>query len=181
LARWRQLRKRLYNQNIEYCQPFDISILSRAGGKYWAIKYIQGAKPITDTSAIEALAEAFRKNKTDYLIEFDIPPTITNSSVVTPSGEVEVTEATITGDIVIEDEKELGWIIKEIPDAQLNIMGTFQTIHFSNETDKIRGLETLVNENFYFLFPQFPLDRTLLIAENRLFKTNGPKIDGNTV
>ena len=60
-------------------------------------------------------------------------------------------------------------------------MGTFQTVQFSNETDKIKGLETLVNENFYSLFPQFPETKTLLIPENRLFKTKGFKVDGNNV
>lgn len=60
-------------------------------------------------------------------------------------------------------------------------MGTFQTVQFSNETDKIKGLETLVNENFYSLFPQFPESKTLLIPENKLFKTKGFKIDENNV
>lgn len=60
-------------------------------------------------------------------------------------------------------------------------MGTFQTIQFSNESDKIEGLEMLVNDNFYSLIPQFPVSKTLLISENRLFKTKGFKVEGNNV
>lgn len=156
-------------KDVEYCNPFDISVLSKAGGKYWSIKYVQGAKPINDIEAIQILDIEFKKNKTDKLFQFDIP----YSTVDTEENEdVETT---------IEDDKELEKLIKEIPDAKVTIMGTFQTVQFSNETDKIKGLETLVNENFYSLFPQFPVTKTLLIPENRLFKTKGFKVDGNNV
>lgn len=155
-------------KSVEYCTPFDISILSQPGGKYWAIKYVQGAKPINDDSAVSLLDQEFTKNKVDTLFQFDIEPVI----VETEEDEEETT---------IEDEKELKKLEKEIPDVKVNIMGTFQTVQFSNETDKIKGLETLVNENFYFLFPQFPETKTLLIPENRLFKTKGFKVDGNNV
>lgn len=156
-------------KEVEYCNPFDISILSHAGGKYWAIKYVQGAKPINDKEAIQMLDEVFIKNKTDNLFQFDIPRPI------------QVNEEFKGEETTIEDEKELEKLIKVIPDAKVTIMGTFQTVQFSNETDKIKGLETLVNENFYSLFPQFPLSKTLLIPENRLFKTKGFKVDGNNV
>ncbi|MDB5239810.1 MAG: uncharacterized protein JWP57_435 [Spirosoma sp.] len=154
-------------KNIEYCSPFDISLLSKVGGKYWAIKYIQGAKPIDEQVAIQILDDTFTKNKSDTLFRFDIQSLVT---------EIEDNEETI-----IEDEEELKRLAKEVPNVKVNIMGTFQTVQFSNETDKIKGLERLVNENFYFLFPQFPENKTLLIPENRLFKTKGFKVDGNNV
>lgn len=156
-------------KDIEYCNPFDISVLSKAGGKYWAIKYVQGAKTIIDSEAIQILKTEFEKNKTDKLFQFEIPVSTVDNE------ELEDEE------ITIEDDKELEKLIKVIPDAKVTIMGTFQTVHFSNETDKIKGLETLVNENFYSLFPQFPETKTLLIPENRLFKTKGFKVDGNNV
>ena len=155
-------------KDVEYCTPFDISILSQAGGKYWAIKYVQGAKPINDDAAVQLLDQEFIKNKSESFYQFDIEPTV----VETEDDEEETT---------IEDEKELKKLEKEIPDVKVNIMGTFQTVQFSNETDKIKGLETLVNENFYSLFPQFPETKTLLIPENRLFKTKGFKVEGNNV
>lgn len=155
-------------KDVEYCTPFDISILSQAGGKYWAIKYVQGAKPISDDTAVQLLDQEFIKNKSESLYQFDIEPTVEE----TEDNEEETT---------IEDEKELKKLEKEIPDVKVNIMGTFQTVQFSNETDKIKGLETLVNENFYSLFPQFPETKTLLIPENRLFKTKGFKVEGNNV
>lgn len=157
-------------KNIEYCKPFDISVLSKAGGTYWALKYIQGAKPINDDSAIKLLDEEFTKYRSDVLFQFD-------KAVV----KEEALEEDVVETITVEDEKELQKIVNEVPDAKVSIMGTFQTIQFSNETDKIRGLEALVNQNFYSLFPRFPENKTLLIPHNRLFKTHGFKVDGNNV
>lgn len=48
-----------------------------------------------------------------------------------------------------------------------------------SETSPIRGLETLVNENFYSLFTEFPENKTFLIPHNRLFLTKGLKQNGN--
>ncbi len=156
-------------KKIEFCTPFDISILSQVGGKFWVFKYVQRARAIEDTPAIDLLDFTFRNNRTNKLFEFA-------SEQHEEDSETETEERT-----TVDDEKELVKLIKEIPDVQVNIMGTFQTIPFSNESDKIKGLETLVNDNFYFLFPQFPVSRTLLIPENRLFKTRGFKVEGNNV
>lgn len=156
-------------KNVEYCNPFDISILSGIGGKYWAIKYLQGAKPINDQSAVTLLDNEFTKNKSETLFQFEIVPT-DNENL-----------QDIDEETTINDEKELQRVVKDIPDAKVTIMGTFQTVQFSNETDKIKGLETLVNENFYSLFPQFPEPKTFLIPENRLFKTKGFKVGGSNV
>lgn len=145
---------------IEYCHPFDISFLSAYGGQYWGMKYLQGSKAIKDQAAVEALYAEFRKNKTATLVHFDL-----DEEQPAPEEPVEET--------IIEDEKELLQVEKEVPNARISIMGTFQTIQFTNETDKIQGLEVLVNSNFYSLFPQFPLHRSLLIPENRLFQTKG--------
>ena len=145
-------------RDIEYCHPFDIAFLAAHGGKYWGMKYLQGAKSISDPGAVAALDEVFRQNKTDAMIRLE-------ASTDEKSAVEEVT--------VIEDDRELQQVQKEIPNARIAIMGTFQTIQFTNETDKIQGLEVLVNDNFYSLFPQFPPTRTLLIPENRLFKTKG--------
>lgn len=159
-------------KNVEYCTPFDISILSQVGGKYWPLKYVQGYKAIKEQAAIDLLNLEFLKNKTDVFYKFPIKDsTQDDESEDKKADEVET----------IEDEKELVKVINEVPDVKVNIMGTFQTIHFSNESDKIKGLETLTNENFYLLFPQFLENKTLLIPENRLFKTKGFKVDGNNV
>ena len=158
-------------KDIEYCTPFDISILSEAGGKFWSLKYVQGSKPVSDSKAIDILNAVFQKNRTDAFIEFE----------EVAQSEIEIQEVKADEPETIEDEKELIKVIKEIPDVKVNIMGTFQTIHFSNESDKIKGLETLANENFYSLFPQFLETKTLLIPDNRLFKTRGFKVDGNNV
>lgn len=153
-------------KEIEFCEPFDVSILSDAGGKYWAVKYMQGAKPIREEKAIHVLDETFRKNQIDELYRFPEEHS---------EPEIDFT------DEIIEDEKEAQKLVKEVPEARIDIMGTFQTIHFVNETDKISGLEILVNNNFYSLFPHFPENRTLLIPENRIFKTKGVKKDGHII
>jgi hypothetical protein len=159
-------------KNVEYCTPFDISVLGEVGGKYWALKYVQGAKPINDQAAIDILDSEFLKNKTDVFYKFETDGSLQND---------EIEDEKVDQQETIEDEKELVKVIREVPDVKVNIMGTFQTIHFSNESDKIKGLEPLTNENFYLLFPQFLENRTLLIPENRLFKTKGFKVDGNNV
>jgi hypothetical protein len=163
-------------KNVEYCNPFNIAILAEAGGNSWALKYVQGSKSINDEKAIRLLESEFNKNKTESLVEFDVDDTetIPKELAVSPTPFEDVSPT-------VEDEKELAQLVKEIPDIKVNIMGTFQTIHFSNESDKIKGLETLVNENFYSLFPQFPEAKTLLIPDNRLFKTKGFKVDGANV
>ncbi len=159
----------LTTKNLEFCTPFDISIISQVGGKYWSMKYIQGAKPISDQPAIEMLDKEFSKYRIDSPYIFDIDPKYIN------------TDDRIEDELTVEDVNVLKRIVKEIPDAKVSIMGTFQTVQFSNETDKIRGLESLVNDNFYSLFPQFPENNTLLIPENRLFKTKGIKKQGANV
>ena len=57
-------------------------------------------------------------------------------------------------------------------------MGTFQTIPYKNETDALGGLESLVNENFYNLFPRYSSNQSLLIPENRLFLSSGVEARG---
>ena len=153
---------------VEFCTPFEISILSQVGGKYWSLKYIQGAKPIKDNVASELLDEVFKDNLRNDLFKFTSEDN---------SEEENISEE----EVVIEDEQTAQEVILEVPDLKIDIMGTFQTIHFYNETDKVRGLEVLVNENFYSLFSQFSEKKTVLIPENRLFRTTGFKKSGQNI
>lgn len=153
-------------ENVEFCQPFKLKVLEETGGKYWSLKYVQGSKPIVDRRACELLDQAFETNRTDSLIRF--------SQV----DEVDEEETESEADI---GETDIDEVVNEVPDAKINIMGTFLTINFLNESDKLKGLEALVNENFYSLFPQYPENRTLLIPENRLFRTIGIDRDGSSV
>ena len=41
--------------------------------------------------------------------------------------------------------------------------------------------KNLVNKNFYNLFTQYEHSKSIFIPENRLFMTNGPKINGYVV
>jgi hypothetical protein len=143
-------------KEIEFCIPFDISALSNYD-KYWAPKYLIGSKIITENSVLNFLETSFNNNITKELQQF----------AVSIDNELELE--------TIESEKEFTELIKAVPDLKIDIMGTFQTISFTNETDKIRGLESLVNNSFYSLFAQYQKENTLLIQENRMFKTEGVK------
>jgi len=153
-------------KNIEFCRFFDVSFLAEVGGMYWTLKYFQGAKPL-DAKAIAAMAETFKQNKCN------------ERQYVTIKSENKHTDIDETDSDIHDSEVES--ILTEVPDAEIKIMGTFQTVSFLNETDKLRGLENLVNQNFYNLFTQYKPEKSILIPENRLFLTKGPKINGAVV
>ena len=113
---------------------FDVSFLAEVGGMYWTLKYFQGAKPL-DAKAIAAMAETFKQNKCN------------ERQYVTIKSENKHTDVDETDSDIHDSEVES--ILTEVPDAEIKIMGTFQTVSFLNETDKLRGLENLVNQNFY--------------------------------
>ncbi len=147
-------------KNIEFCNFFDLEFLGDVGGHYWTLKYLQGAKAIDEVAA-KRLDEEFNKHKCaerQYLkIEMKKSAKDSNED---------------TDDESVIDDSEIEEIIREVPEAEIKIMGTFQTVNFQNETDKFKGLETLVNKNFFNLFPNYRPDRTILIAKNRLFRTH---------
>lgn len=84
-------------KDVEYCQPFDISILSQPGGKSWVLKYLQASKPISDSSACDLLNREFNKNKVELFTPYE-----TKSS----SGEEEVVTAVLT--LVAEPSNDEG-------------------------------------------------------------------------
>jgi ACT domain-containing protein len=154
--------------DIEYANPFDIRFLADYGGKYWPLKFLQGAKPIKDDNAIQALHDIFNK----HLVGQPVPLLKVNNSNTEEEEEEE-------DDILLEvDPTELSEVLSEVPEAKINVMGTFQTIPFKNETDALYGLESLVNENFYDLFPRYSPNHSLLIPENRLFLSSGVEARG---
>lgn len=155
-------------EHIVYSKPFTLSFLRNIGGKYWSLKYFQGAKNINISEVLAELATHFASNVTDAPIFFNAP--------------AESSTETLLAEEAIQDEviniNEVAEVIAEVPDEQISIMGTFQTISFRNETDELRGLEPLVNGYFYDLFPAYPKERTILIPENRLFISSGLEARG---
>lgn len=61
-------------KEVEFCQPFDVALLSETGEKFWGIKYMQASKPITDKSACDILDSEFKSNKIDHFIHFEVAP-----------------------------------------------------------------------------------------------------------
>jgi hypothetical protein len=47
-------------EQIEYCEPFDISILKSVGGEYWSARYLQASKAINEQGTISLLEKAFQ-------------------------------------------------------------------------------------------------------------------------
>lgn len=166
-------------KDVEYCKPFDISFLKKSGGNYWALKYVQGAKEIKDGEAIRLLDEAFQLRLTqDFVSLIETPKKKSKNKVIEKVADLDYSP---TEQLSIDNEIDYEKVIHEIPESKIEIMGTFQTIQFSNETDKMKGLERLVNENFYHLFPQFPEKNSILIPENRIFLTQGFNVEGSNV
>lgn len=153
--------------NIEYAEPFDIRFLAEHGGKYWPLKFLQGSKPIKVETAVQSLNAAFDQ----YRVEQPVQMVETHPLAVDEEQE-EDPQLEIS-------PSDLPNVISEVPEAKINVMGTFQTIPFKNETDPLRGLEPLVNENFYDLFPRYSPKRSLLISENRLFISSGIEARGD--
>lgn len=144
-------------KNVEFSNFFDMSFLKEVGGAYWPLKYLQGSKVFDDIAA-HNLDEMFVQNKSEsrkYPVEQEILEEDDDENKFS--------------------EQEIKKIEKAVPEAEIKIMGTFQTINFRNETDSFRGLEKLVSDNFFKLFPKYPEEKTVLISENRLFKTQQKK------
>lgn len=154
-------------EEVEYAEPFDIKFLSKIGGTYWNLKYLQGSKPIKETEAVNLLNKKFETKKTNepqYL-----KPLISEKNGANNEEYIDE-DAT---------EENIQQVLEDVPEARISIMGTFQTIKFRNETDELRGLEPLVNENFYSLFPAYTQSKSILIAENRLFISSGVEARGD--
>lgn len=154
-------------KNIEFCEPFDIGILREVGGRAWGAKYLQGSKNIKEEEAIKLLDKEFNKSITDKLYIFS---------------EDNDSSSEQTDQNSIDDNEEIDNNLYEADDIncdeeKLDILGTFQTVRFKNETDPIRGLEPLVTEYFYMLFQCFKEKSSILISNNRLFHTIGMKND----
>lgn len=158
-------------KELEFCEPFDISPLREVGGKSWGAKYLQRSKLIKDIDAINLLDNSFIANKTKNLYLFND----LNGDCIPDELQTEPKLEDIEAD---EDDFE-GYQDLEEDEEKLDILGTFQTIRFKNETDPIRGLEPLVTEYFYKLFQCFREEKSILIARNRLFSTAGLKNDNN--
>lgn len=86
-------------KDVEFCQPFDLAILSETGGKHWSIKYVQSSKPITDQAACDLLDREFKSKKTNNFIPFEVTPLEVATPL--PVDAIEPTPTTIED--VIED------------------------------------------------------------------------------
>lgn len=118
------------------------------------MKYLQASKEI-DNKAAKHLESEFEKHKTVERQHIKADVAIDALQQDDSIDSEEFSEA---------QESE---IEQNVPDAKINIMGTFQTINFVNESDQFKGLEKLVTQNFFNLFPEYKEENTILISKNR--------------
>lgn len=158
-----------YDMSIDgFCDPFELSFLSELGGAYWNLKYLQGAKPIDDPAVQDALNTAFTQCARNEVHLFQDEDLGGQMSLLDEEGD----------ELELEIKKELTERTSD-DDLGLSIMGTFLTIKFHSEQHAVSGLETLVNRNFYGLFEDFPEERSILISDNRRFRTSGVSTSNN--
>lgn len=147
-------------EEIIYCDLIALKDFKRYFKKLWSI-YLQSPKSLNnEKDVIEELEKYIKDNRIQVYYNFK---------------DIELEDIKEVYDAYEEDQVD-----EEFDDAihdeeKLDIMGTFQTIRFKNETDKIMGLETLVNDNFYNLFTHFQDKNSMLISDNRKFKTSSIK------
>lgn len=146
-------------EDIEFCQFFDLSILKKVD-KNWGAKFLLSSKPIVVKRAINLLDKKFNTLKCD---ELDL-------SLVAKIDEMGLSKEELNVDESVETN-----------DEKIDLLGTFKTIRFRNETDLNRGLETLVNQNFYNLFEDILEQNSILIPHNRIFITEGVKCENNRI
>ena len=149
---------------IIYCKPIALSEFKEYFSKFWPI-YLQSPKSLKNEKDVLCKIEKYiDSNKIEHYYRFE------ESNQV----ELEGNDDDETGEI-----KEKDAIEEMLDENKVDIMGTFQTIRFKNETDKSMGLEVLVNDNFYNLFTHFQEENSILICDNRAFKTSSMRDSNN--
>lgn len=156
--------------NLEICEGIDLALLREFGGDSWVMRYIQGSKEIKDKQVVSALDNAFKSSPPLTTLSETILSNYIIKGLAEPK-DSEQEEYDYLGNI----EDECVESIEPKGLVELDIMGTFQTIRFKNETDSVSGLEPLVNKHFFNLFKHFTENNTVMISDNRLFRTAGVK------
>ena len=150
---WEDAERYIQSFNVDeiiYCEPIALCEFKEHFKKPWAI-YLQSPKSLK----IELYYKFEEINHDIEQLELEV------------------------GDEDIEDTMDTDNNEETINEDKVDIMCTFQTIRFKNETDKSMGLEVLVNDNFYNLFTHFQEDNSILICNNRKFKTSSMRNSNN--
>ena len=158
-------------KNIEYCTPFSLKFLENtSAGKAWALAFVQSSKIIKDEDALKMLHENFQNNISNKFYQFaedEINPPKKKRGRK-PSNVIENTDSCdkemVLDNNIDDDDNDVD---------PIDIMSTFKTIKFVNESDKLNGLEALVNKNFYKLFTSFQEQNSIFISDNSYFPTIG--------
>ena len=113
---------------ITYCKPIALGEFKEYFKKLWAI-YLQSPKSLSNESKVLIEIEKYiNENKIEEYHKFE------EINQEFEQMELEVNDNEYIEDIIIEESNE-----GIINDDKVDIMGTFQTIRFKNETDKSMG------------------------------------------
>lgn len=153
-------------QNIEFCTPFSLGFLKNtSAGKSWYLVFAQKSKAIKDDTAIKMLNEHFEQNISDKFYE----PTEDEINPP-PKKRGRKPKQNINTDLIPNDIDD---VMGADDNSKFDIMCTLKTVKFKNEIDTVKGLEILVNENFYKLFVSIQEENSIFISDNRYFPTVG--------
>lgn len=137
-------------KDVEFCKPFSLRVLNNAKEPNWHIKYAQDPKAIKDDELLSILDNEFNKNiSKDFYVNVESEEDDENHD-----------ESLQTEDVMGNGDL-----------SPIEISSTFKIDRFTNETDKNRGLEYLVNKNFFKLFSDFQEKNSILIPKNAIFST----------
>lgn len=162
-------------KNIEFCTPFSLKFLEKTkAGKTWALAFVQSSKIIKDEDALKMLDKNFQNNVSSKFHQFteeEIDPPKKKRGRK-PKNAIENNDA-YDNEINLNNNVNENIDINDDNIEPIDIMSTYKTIRFVNESDKLNGLETLVNNNFYRLFTMFQEQNSIFISDNRNFPTIG--------
>ncbi|WP_152052707.1 hypothetical protein [Tautonia marina] len=158
-------------EDVSYSEPFEIQFLAAIGGEHWALRYLQGARPIQEAEAADQLAKAFEAHRSAGPIRLGVDEPSTPQDAYDESDKASPIE-----NVSSDDPEGEG----AVSDTKIKVLGTFQTIRFRNEKDLLQGLEPLVTEHFYSLLPAYREEHSLLIPDNRLFQSAGVEARGDS-
>lgn len=142
-------------RKFECCDLFELVPLIRQAGISNAGLVLQSPKPVQDETLRTLLDQTFSSRS---LPDGQIPQLLADE----PSDD---------DSIAPDDTDDVRYV--------LDVSAAYQIVPFISETHEEWGLEKLVSEHFFELFPSFTPENNFLISDHRLFQTAGTRNQNN--
>lgn len=137
-------------RTLECCEPFEVLPVIHRAGISNAGLVLQSPKPVRNQLLVETLDECFCQS---------ILPEGQRSRMLFPGTEADEDDGP-------REEDDTCYVLDDT---------AYRVTQFVSETDETWGLEKLVNQHFFELFPAFQRENNFLIADHRLFITAGTR------